>query len=164
MLKKVFLGFFFFSFLFLTICCNSPMSPDNTEIPYYCPKIKVVYQRDPSKITFPLGNDKAVDIYYELFDPDPRLRSPNDYEIIGGYYRSGVVDMEQIGKHTFVGYLEYVFVQTKEWHKHHKVYVRDYKVGDGISEVSAYTPYGITIERAYDTYISGYYLCFKISQ
>jgi len=140
------------------------MSPDNTEIPYYCPKIKVVYQRDPSKITFPLGNDKFVDIQYELFDPEPRLRSPNDYEIIGGYYRSGVVDMEQIGKHTFVGYLEYVFVQTKEWHKHHKVYVRDPKFYDGVSDVSVYTPHGITVERAYDTYIFSYYLCFKISQ
>jgi len=164
MLKKVFLGFFFFSFLFLTICCNSPMSPDNTEIPYYCPKIKVVYQRDPSKITFPLGNDKFVIICYELFDPDPRLRSPNDTGIIGGYYRYGGVRVEQIGKHTFVGYLEQVFVQTKEWHKHHKVYVRDPKLYDGVSDVSTYTPHGITVERAYDTYISGYYLCFKTSK
>lgn len=153
----------FLIFYLLILTFSSCKSPAQSEIPkplQYRAKIEVIYERDVNKIIFPQGNDEFVRIRYELFDPERKIK--NEEERIVGDYRVGDVDVEKISENKFRGYLENVLVQSEPWHKKHRLWVEDPKYYDGISDISVATPYGITIQDAYDIEIEGVKLLFKI--
>jgi len=162
--KKVFLisRLMLFSFLILFSCKRNPTTPEEPH--RYWARIEVVYDRDPAKITCPQCMEKHEPrLVYALFDPDRKLKSQSD-RYIEGYYSFGGVPMEKIAENKFRGYLEQVFVQVESWHGKHKVFIQDFKLYDGISDLSTLTPYGITVEKAYEIEIIGYHLHFKVSK
>jgi len=162
--KIVFLLLMFLSLLPVIAIIQSCKAIEHPYEPVqYWAKVEVIYDRDPAKIRFSQGNDAFTLIRYELFDPDCKIKSKYDGEIIG-YYRVGSAPMEKIAENKFRGYIEQVFVQTESWHGKHRIYIRDAKLYDGMSSVSTYTPDGITIQHAYDIHIFSYQLHFKTSK
>jgi hypothetical protein len=146
--------------------CKSPVGLDEPELIQYRARVEVRYDRNPVKITFPEGHDKATAIQYWIYDPNARQNKLENEYVEGWYRRRGGANMEKIAENRFVGYMEKVFVQTKSHSVKHRIYVRDAKLYDGFSgnEVSTYTAEGITIEGAYDLEIIGCELHFRMSK
>lgn len=71
--------------------------------------------------------------------------------------------MEKIAENTFRGYMEQVPIQSGNWTMKHKVFSHDPKLYDGVNTETVYTPYGVTVEHAYELQIVRYELVFKSS-
>ena len=139
-------------------CKNSPTSPDAPR--EYRDQVKVIYTRDPAKIRSPQAADIAI-LHYELFDPDTKEPINGEDEYIEGNYRIGAAIMEKVAENKFRGYLKHVFIQDSPHQPKHMVYIDDPKLYNGID---SFTPYGITIQGAYDIEIKGHELYFRMSK
>jgi hypothetical protein len=134
--------------------CKSPEEPDNPFQYIYKAKVEITYSRDTSKINWSNGEDKAT-LMYELFDPDPNIRSDNDQKIIG-QYRYGQLEMDKIGDNRFTGYLEQVFIQISGIQEQHVVYIQDQAISYGDDQTSQYTGENIIINDMCQTEIVPY--------
>lgn len=132
--------------------CKSPSEPDE---PFqYKASVEIIYSRDTSKINWSNGADKAT-LMYELFDPDPNIRSGNDQKIIG-QYRYGQLEMDKIGNNRFTGFLEQVFVHMSGMQEKHVVYIQDPAIRYGDDQTSQYTGENIIISEVCQTEIVPY--------
>lgn len=159
MIKKLFL-ISLLMLLLLLVSCKSPFEPDEQN--QFKPKdVLVTYNRDPAWIVFPAGNDDVTYAHYELFDPDTD-RPLTELENIEEMFRIGACGMEKIAENRFQGYLKHVLIQKNSNQPRHSIYIRDLKLWDGVNYDSPNTPYGITIEGAYDLEIKNKKLFFRM--
>jgi hypothetical protein len=135
--------------LFLALCfkgCKSPEDPDEPLGYNYEEKLEVFYYRDITRITSSDGTEK-ITFFYELFDPDPKIRSDNDQEVVNDY-RYGNLEMEKIEDNKFRSYLEQVFINKTENDKPHIVCIQDPAIADEDDQTTQYSGENITIQTA----------------
>lgn len=135
--KTVFLILLYFLCCWGLNNCKSPEEPDNPIQYRYKVKVEVTYNRDTTKIKSSNWVDKAT-LIYELFDPDPMIRSNNDQKVVG-QYRHGQLEMDKIGENIFSGSLEQVFLQENDLREKHIVCIQDPAIASGDDQTTQYT-------------------------
>jgi hypothetical protein len=149
--------------------CKSPEEPDNPVQYRYRAQVEVTYNRDTTKIKLSNWVDKAT-LIYELFDPDPMIRSNNDHKLVG-QYRHGQLEMDKIGENIFMGFLEQVLIQENDLQEKHIVYIQDPAIASGDDQTTQYTGENIFVSDACEREIvpyapgsAGTKLKFKLSE